>query len=323
MEITGYSAAHLLYETMMRMKVCAVEADSRNGPMEYIDEPVLLTLTNPMQRVVFDPVRDANPFFHMAEAIWMLGGGQGLEFVQTYNSGMARYSDDGATLHGAYGHRWRKHFYRDQILDTIDLIDSDPNTRRAYIAMFDGEVDHGDKLDIPCNVGINFRVNRNNELDMTVFNRSNDVIWGALGANVVHMTILHELMAHATGLSMGLYRVSTACLHGYTTASQYNALRRSVGAVDYYRYKGLRPRPLLQSHETAWDMLEACKRVIAFPWQDSYGVRWLDKTWIPARDAYQARKKGQPTDVLLSRIEAEDWRIACMEWCNRRETKEA
>jgi hypothetical protein len=286
--------------------------------MEYIDEPVLLTLHNPTHRVVFDPVRDANPFFHMAEAIWMLGGGQGLEFVQNYNSGMARYSDDGATLHGAYGHRWRKHFYRDQILETIDLIDADPNTRRAYISMFDAEVDHGDKLDIPCNVGINFRVNGRNELDMTVFNRSNDVIWGALGANVVHMTILHELIAHATGHPIGVYRVSTACLHGYTTASQYSALRGSTGAVDYYRHKGLRPRSLLQSTETAWDMLEACKRVIAMPWQDRYGIRWLDKTWVPARDAYRARKEGYPTRSHIDRIEAEDWRVACFEWCQRR-----
>lgn len=318
MEITGRNVPDTLYETMCRMKLAAVPADSRNGPMEVIEQPVIITIERPMERVLQDPVRDANPFFHMAEAVWMLGGGQGLEFVSYYNSGMKRYSEDGATLHGAYGHRWRKHFFRDQLHDTMDLLDSDPDTRRAYIGMFDAEVDHGERLDIPCNVGIAFRVVKGC-LDMTVFNRSNDVIWGALGANAVHMTILQELMAHAIGRPMGAYRVVTSCLHGYTQASQYNALRSSTGAVDMYRHHGVRPTPLLSASENASDMLEACKRVVAFPWEVNYGMRWLDHVWVPARNAYQARKEGKPYQQHIEQINASDWRIACDEWCKRRE----
>jgi len=319
MEISGSNVPDTLHETMMRMKVAATPAESRNGPMEVIEQPVIITIEDPTERVLFDPVRDANPFFHLAEAVWMLGGGQGLEFVSNYNSGMARYSDDGAILHGAYGHRWRKHFYRDQILETMDLLDEDPNTRRAYIAMFDAEVDHGDKLDIPCNVGIALRVVKG-ALDMTVFNRSNDVIWGALGANAVHMTVLQEVMAHGIGRPVGRYRVVTNCLHGYTEASQYSALRNSTGAVDYYRHQGVRPTALLMSGETSYDLLEACKRAVAFPWEASYRVRWLDKVWVPARDAYQARKEGKPYAKQLEQIQAADWRIACQEWCARRDS---
>jgi len=253
----------------------------------------------------------------MAEAVWMLGGGQGLEFVAEYNSGMKRYSDDGATLHGAYGHRWRKHFYRDQISDTIDLLYADPDTRRAYISMFDAEVDHGDKLDIPCNVGIAFRIVKG-ALNMTVFNRSNDVIWGALGANAVHMTILQELIAHAIGRPVGRYRVVTNCLHGYTAASQYSALLASTGAVDYYKHKGVRASPLLMPGEDAFDMLAACKKVVALPWENRYGMTWLDYTWVPARNAYRARKEGKPYEQHLEQIGSADWRLACYDWCERR-----
>jgi hypothetical protein len=299
------------------MKVAAVEADSRNGPMEYIEEPVLLTLLAPECRVITDARRDANPFFHMAEAVWMLGGGQGLEFVQYYNSGMARYSDDGATLHGAYGHRWRRHFYRDQIVDAITLLDDDPDTRRAYVAMFDAEVDHGDKLDIPCNVGLNFRVNSRGDLDMTVFNRSNDVIWGALGANVVHMTVLQELVAHALGRAVGRYRVSTACLHGYTSASQYGALRASPGLTECYT-GGVQAYPLLKHSEHYWDMLKACEAAVAVPWQEQYGMNWLDRVWVPARDAWRARKEGGEYQHHIDKIAAPDWRMACDQWCQRR-----
>ena len=319
MNITGYSATNLLSEALWNMKVSAVSKESRNGPMEYIPEPVTLTLVNPELRVVSDPTRDANPFFHLAETVWMLGGGQGLEFVTEYNSGMTRYSDDGATLHGAYGHRWRKHFYRDQIMDVITLLDNDPYTQRAYVSMFDAEVDHGDILDIPCNVGLQFLVTQSGALDMTVFNRSNDLIWGALGANVVHMTYLHELVAHGVGRSVGRYRVLTNCLHGYTGASQYYALVAQPALTDCYDEAGIRPLPLLLHRETAYDMLEGCKRAVSMPWEDSYRCNWLDRVWVPARDAYQARKNGDDYRPHLESIAATDWRYACEQWCARRE----
>lgn len=318
MEITANNVPDALYETICRMRVSAIEADSRNGPMQYIPEPVMITIREPTERVLFDPVRDANPFFHLAEAVWMLGGGQGLEFVQYYNSGMARYSDDGATLHGAYGHRWRKHFYRDQLLEVMDLLDEDPDTRRAYISMFDAEVDHGDRLDIPCNVGIALRVHLG-QLDMTVFNRSNDLVWGALGANAVHMTILQEVLAHGIGRPVGRYRVVTNCLHGYTQVSQYNALLASTGAVDPYKHNGLATYPMLAPDEVAFDLLQACKKAVAMPWLPKYGARWLDKVWVPARDAYRARKENQLYRQHLGLIQANDWRLACTEWCDRRE----
>ena len=49
--------------------------------------------------------------------------------------------------------------------------------------------------EIPCNTAIYFKV-REGKLNMTVSNRSNDVIWGTFGANVVHMSILQEYVAY-------------------------------------------------------------------------------------------------------------------------------
>lgn len=52
-------------------------------------------------------------------------------------------------------------------------------------------------------------------LEMTVCNRSNDLVWGMLGANVVHMSFLQEYMAAQLGWSVGKYHQITNNLHAY------------------------------------------------------------------------------------------------------------
>lgn len=53
-------------------------------------------------------------------------------------------------------------------------------------------------------------------LDMTVTNRSNDLVWGMLGANYVHFTILQEYMATRLGVEVGRYYHMSNNLHVYT-----------------------------------------------------------------------------------------------------------
>src|SRR4051812_37796218 len=51
-----------------------VPRESRYGPVLEHPEPVTTVYRKPWQRVLFDEVRDANPFFHFFESLWMLGG---------------------------------------------------------------------------------------------------------------------------------------------------------------------------------------------------------------------------------------------------------
>ena len=52
---------------------------------------------------------------------------------------------------------------------------------------------------------------------MTVTNRSNDMIWGAYGANAVHMSVLLEYMAGMLGYGVGAYYQFSNNLHAYTS----------------------------------------------------------------------------------------------------------
>ena len=50
---------------------------------------------------------------------------------------------------------------------------------------------------------------------MSIVNRSNDMIWGAYGANAVHMSMLLEYMAAMTGFQVGIYYQISNNLHAY------------------------------------------------------------------------------------------------------------
>jgi hypothetical protein len=223
------------------LKSAGQEEDSRVGPVLAARAPVLTIYRKPYERVMFSAARDANPFFHLFEALWMLAGRQDVAFPAHYAAQLQLYSDDNETLNGAYGYRWRGHFGYDQVQLVIDELKKNPASRRCVIAMWDA-VDgagqyrnpgaeaigfgyEGDLKralaggkDVPCNTHIYFRV-VNGALDMTVCNRSNDAVWGAYGANAVHFSILQEYVSLMAGIPMGAYYQFANNFHIYRDRS--------------------------------------------------------------------------------------------------------
>ena len=207
-----------LIQALERLSARHVKTDSRNGPVLRFPGLTVTEWVNPTHRISWSPIRDANPFLHYIEAFWMLAGRNDVALVSKLAANMANYSDDGVTLFGAYGWRWRNHFGQDQITKIIDVLKKDPTSRRCVLQMWDGakELDTGAAggRDLCCNHAISFDP-CNGVLNMTVSNRSNDLVWGADGANVVHMSILHEYVAHQTGLKLGTYFQASSNLHLY------------------------------------------------------------------------------------------------------------
>lgn len=203
-----------LNEALWYMGFFGQEENSRNGKVKVIPYPVVTIYLRPWQKVLFHKARRANPFFHLLEAMWMLAGKADVDFVARYNSRMREFADEGV-LRGAYGYRWRNHWVEesgdslDQILYVISMLRADPTTRRAVITMWDPMEDLGsDNKDIPCNTQIYFRIVQG-KLEMTLTCRSNDIIWGAYGANAVHFGFLHELVAFGAGVPQGtMYQFS-------------------------------------------------------------------------------------------------------------------
>lgn len=330
--IIAANAPDAYIEAYWSIRAHAKPEKSRNGPVLAMPSPVCLEIANPLERVITDPVRNANPFFHVMETIWMFAGSDRVGFPAIFNGGYVNYAEAEGHVHGAYGKRWRDHFQpkelgkfkMDQIQLAIAILKKDPESRQVVIGMWDPASDLGATVrDRPCNTHIYFRARDTHDeytLDMTVCNRSNDLVWGMLGANVVHMTYLHELIAHGAGMDVGMYRVLTNNLHVYTENEV--AKKFLDGPVRNDPYVLAAPRKLLQPLETAESLFKDCEDFVnnrKLIKGTTYITEWMNTVAKPMYMAYDQRiRKDGDGLSFVEQIAAEDWRLACRQWIERK-----
>ena len=75
-----------------------VAIPSRNGATLEVPEPVSTVYHRPYEKVLLSKVRDANPFFHLMEAMWILAGRSDVKFLSEFNKRIVNYSDDGVVF---------------------------------------------------------------------------------------------------------------------------------------------------------------------------------------------------------------------------------
>lgn len=321
-----------------------IERPSRNGPVLQMPCPVTTVYTNPLERVLFWPQRDANPFFHLYESLWMLAGRNDIKPLLRYAKQMKEYSDDGLTLHGAYGYRWRKwlsdwskpnnlitgEFER---LDQLELIaiqlKENPNDRRCVLQMWDGQYDLGsNQKDVPCNDTATFQIDAEGKLNLVVFCRSNDVIWGCYGANAVHFSFLLEYMAHWIGCPVGTYSQVSVNWHGYLSTLPTKDSFLLVEIIPN-PYVSLHHSPLFHGTHEALD--EAIATLLMheetrfhlphYPTDEPF----FDTVYLMLRAHLAFRENEAPVKftearkILALGDQKNDWIVAGTEWMLRRE----
>lgn len=309
-----------------------LEESSRNGPVLVARGPVITDTHRPTERVLFHPLRDANPFFHFFESLWMLAGRNDLEPLTRYVKRFAEYSDDGKTLNGAYGYRWRTLQGFDQLERLIELLQKDPTTRRAVLQMWDANSDLGrNSKDICCNTHCYFEI-RQGAMNLTVLCRSNDMLWGAHGANAVHFSVLLEFVAGAVGVPVGRMRQFSQNYHIYTGVLdpriEDKAWHLIITTHDRYTRLGaaleedvLVPFPLGVTPDNWRDWLLCADQITDNRLPGALKHPFFEDVVLPmafAHASYRAKNySGALSDA--NKISASDWRTACVEWLYRRE----
>lgn len=314
---------------LFRSPVNYREQTSRNGLTREVVEPVTTVYTRPMERVLFSDTRDANPFFHLIEALWILAGRRDVRPLARFNPRMADYSDSGYAFHGAYG--WRLRAYDgDYLKRVVDQLRRDPDSRQAVLAIWRPELDAaGGSRDIPCNDMVMFKV-RDNRLNMSVLNRSNDMLWGAYGANAVQFAFLLEYVAAAIGVAPGEYRQVSDSFHVYADGPGGGLFNKLMDAP------GMEPSPDLQD-EYRLGLCGVCPIVPAAI--DRWANDYIDKAaegstpfrvadpflWdvvAPMIEAFNLHRDHGDTRgamaVLAPYREALDWHRAGYYWLERR-----
>ncbi len=199
--------AHLIDVVYKRNRF---EVEPRNQKVkEVIAYNYHVDMSNP---VVGHIARNLNYSFMFAEAAWILQGRNDLKYIENYMSSYANFSDDYATLNGAYGPK-----IMDQISWAATELAYDNDSRRAYINIW-RERPYPSK-DIPCTTGMQFLI-RDGKLFLLVNMRSQDVVWGTpydmftFSAIAKYMQLF--LWKHRkVGVDLGALHVRANSLHIY------------------------------------------------------------------------------------------------------------
>lgn len=294
--------------------------DTRNGNAIELQEPVMTEYVSPGDRVLFYPERDANPWLHFFEGLWLLAGRCDVEFLNQFSGNMAQFAEDDGNIWGAYGYRLRYECARDQIDHTIEELKKRQHNRQLVVQMWNVNLDMATvKRDKPCNTHI-YLDTRGGKLNMTVLCRSNDAIWGCYGTNVVHFSMLLEYMATFSGYQLGVMRQYSHNLHAYTANPQWQACRYLTTVVDPYTNGEVNRRAMcgLEDKEM-WD--RDLKMFMENPLRErAYWTNFFEHVVSPMYASWHDRKNKYNNGLLAAEaIDAPDWRRACSEWILRRE----
>ncbi len=338
--IQAYSVTDALCKGLRYLQDRGVKSDSRNGPVIVASVPITTMNIHPLNRVLFLPERGENPFFHLIEALWMLAGRRDLGPLTQIVKQIGAYSDDGGqTQPGAYGFRWRHWFKNvgddaDQLQWAIARLKKDPNDRRVVVSMWDARhdrraADQGSS-DVPCNTQFYLLV-RDGRLDMTVTCRSNDMLWGAHGANAVHFSILLEYLAGHIGVKVGkLYQISNNYhLYEKMAGERLLGAARLWSVEDCFYHKNIvEPYPLFDADQSpaAWD--EDLEMWWNNPAKTGLRHSFFRRVATPvlySHKAYRNKHDRERFDTALeviSRCSAPDWKLACSHWLEKARSKE-
>lgn len=330
------NVAEALPKALQLLNREGVRRDSRNGPVIMSPVPVSTVYRYPQERVLLYSWRDANPFFHLYESLWMLAGRRDVAPITRFVSRFKEYSDDGKTFNAAYGWRWRV-MNGDQLSAIVDNLRKNRDDRRQVLQIWDSDKDLAwtkEKYvgkDAACNLTATFQIGADDKLHMVVFCRSNDVIWGCYGANAVHFSILLEYVAAGVGVRVGTYTQVSVNWHAYEDKLKQLVLARAREPVQThapYRFGLVRVTPVVNTEKNSWD--EDCRwfvtnsGTVAGLQRDHFADPFFKNVAFPIVQAHDAFRdlsgEARYTEPLriLRDCEGLDWQVACEQWIQRR-----
>lgn len=233
-----------LLEHGVRREMHGFQASTSSACYEF-PGPVMIEITDPTARQILIPERKWNKILPMAESLWMVLGSNDLDDLPGhFVKNIYNFSDDGHTWRGGYGPRIREYtgisnqYYRslnnpkirsmedrakesfvkvDQLQYVIETLKNEPTSRQALITIHDPAKDSQFGLktkDIPCTRSLHFMI-VDGKLNLYVWMRSNDILWGAQAVNWYNFTFMQQYVAKILGVPLGSYYHIVDNMHYY------------------------------------------------------------------------------------------------------------
>lgn len=184
--------------------------------------------------------------FAIAELMAYVAGWDDVAWLARFNKNIGQFSDDGVSFYGAYGAR-----ISELIQPLLTLLTEDPETRQAVCQIYDPTDLMAVTKDKPCNTMFQLQT-IGHVLDMTVYQRSCDLVWGLPYDHFSFSTLL-ILFAHQLGLQPGRVIRVIGNAHVYEPAAGFADQARLDKAMEKQHTELWLPNPnsLLAFRETA------------------------------------------------------------------------
>lgn len=135
------------------------------------------------------------------ELIWFLQGDTNIAYLNKHGIHIwDAWADKDGNLGPVYGYQWRRRGGIDQIAQAIELIRTEPNSRRIIVDAWNPEMQKYMRLP-PCHCMFQFQV-QNQKLNCMVTMRSADLFLG-LPFDIASYALLTCMIAQVTGLKPG------------------------------------------------------------------------------------------------------------------------
>jgi thymidylate synthase len=211
MYISEKTLDDLLLRVVNRLLASKRRIDATRGSTTELTG-VMLKIRNPRARLSRTEERGLL-FSGLGELLWYLAGSNKLRFIRYYLSRYVEESEDGKTIHGAYGPRLFNTRGNDQVRNVLHLLRTKATSRRAVIQLFDASDLAEPHIDVPCTCSIQLFL-RDRRLHMLTSMRSNDVFKG-LPHDVFAFTMFQEIIARSLSVELGEYKHAVGSLHLY------------------------------------------------------------------------------------------------------------
>ena len=172
-----------------------------------------ILIKNPTQRDITTKWRKWSKKYAEREWNWYLSGNPSVEELKKFAPKWDEMHGSDNIVNSNYGFQWMRNGQLDKC---IEQLKKNPNSRQAWVSIYDGKEKDKSAFDTPCTLAVGFDINPATPdcLNMTVMMRSNDIIYGFCNDQYC-FSKLQEMVAEKLGLKVGTYYHFAHDMHIY------------------------------------------------------------------------------------------------------------